>query len=83
MCEAPALHPSAAHPASFPAPCAEARPHGEEATVTGSLPWLPALPLTSCGTSDTFLNLSESQFIYLTNGDAIYKRLALMRYDMR
>ena len=42
-----------------------------------SLPGLPALPLTSCGTADTFLNLSESQFIYPTNGDANIRVLGL------
>lgn len=71
----------ATRPASFLAPRREAMPRGEETRVVTSLPGLPALPLTSCVTSDTSLNLSESQFIYLTNGDAIYKCLTLTIHD--
>lgn len=42
-------------------------------------PGVPALLLTSCGTADTILNLSESQPIYLKNRGTIYNLLASLK----
>lgn len=64
-------------PTSLLALCAQAKPPGEERWLPlHSLPWIPALPLTSWVISATFLNLSEPQFIGLKNEDAIYRGLA-------
>lgn len=81
--EAPARHLSCCFALRVPLPslvqCARARPCGGERLVVSRRPGVPALPLTSCGTTDTILNLSESQPIYLKNRGAIYNLLASLK----
>lgn len=81
--EAPARHLSCCFALRIPLPslvqCARVRPCGGERLVVSRRPVVPALPLTSCGTADTNLNLSEFQPIYLKNRGTIYNLLASLK----